>query len=167
MALVSAVESGQIGLVLAPYAPEVLLASAYDRFVPIAGERGVQLVLVVPDDLPLVRADPERVGQVLANLVGNSLRYTGVGGEIRLEARQVASEVEFAVRDTGTGIDPKDLPYVFDRFYRSDPARSRVEGGHGVGLTVAKGLIEAMGGRIEIASKPGEGTEVRFWLPGI
>lgn len=166
LALVSSVEAGQIKLDLKPWPAQELLSSAYDRFALLAGERGVRLQLVA-SNLPMVWADSERVGQVFSNLLANSLRYTKAGGEIRLEAKQVASGVEFTVTDSGTGIDPKDLPYVFDRFYRADLSRSRAEGGRGVGLTVAKGLVEAMGGRIEIASVAGQGTTVRFWLRAV
>jgi signal transduction histidine kinase len=166
LSLVSSVEAGQVKIDLKPWPARELLSAAYERFASLAIERGVRLLLAA-SELPLVWADSERMGQVFSNLVANSLRYTKAGGEIRLEARPVASGVEFAVVDSGTGIDPKDLPYVFDRFYRADPARSRAEGGHGVGLTVAKGLVEAMGGRIEIASVPGEGTAVRFWLRAV
>jgi histidine kinase len=163
LAIVSSVEAGQIKIDLKPWPAQELLSAAYERFASLAAERGVSLRMVA-SDLPMIWADSERVGQVFSNLVSNSLRYTKAGGEIRLEAKRVASGVEFGVVDSGTGIDPQDLPYVFDRFYRADPARSRGEGGHGVGLTVAKGLVEAMGGRIEIASEPGQGTAVRFWL---
>ncbi len=97
-------------------------------------------------------ADEERVLRVLANLLTNALRHTLPGGEVCLGAFRQGEAVAFQVEDTGPGIPPEHLPHIFERFYRVDKARSRKEGGSGVGLTVAKGLVEAMGG--DLGGKP-------------
>ena len=123
------------------------------------------LSLEAQDPLPQVWADEERVLQVLANLLTNALRHTPQGGEVRLRAFRQGEAVAFQVADTGPGIPEEHLPHIFERFYRVDKARSRKEGGSGVGLTVAKGLVEAMGGRIFVESRVGEGTTFTFTLP--
>lgn len=145
------------------------------------GERiaqGQTFVVDAPQDLPSVSADAERLRQVLLILLDNAVKYTPPTGEITLTARQVimaadgASWITLAVRDTGQGISADALPHVFDRFYRADPARVRSgerpeerRGGSGLGLAIARGLIEAMGGRISIASKLGSGATVTIELP--
>ncbi|MCC9078775.1 sensor histidine kinase [Litorilinea aerophila] len=102
--------------------------------------------------------------QVLGNLVGNALRYTPAGGTIELAAYPTAGGVVLQVRDTGSGIDPEDLPYIFERFYRGDKARHE-NGESGLGLAIAKSLVEAHGGTIQVESTPGEGTTFRITLP--
>jgi signal transduction histidine kinase len=120
--------------------------------------------------LPPVLADSQRVAQILDNLLTNALRHTPEGGVITISARQVpgTSEVpgtwvEIRVTDTGIGIAPEDLPHVFERFYRADPARSG--GGAGLGLAIVKGLVEAQGGQVGVESTPGQGASFWFTLP--
>lgn len=118
----------------------------------------------VPEELPEVRADPQRLEQVLTNLLTNALRYTPEGGIITVSSREVGAEwVEVRVTDTGIGISTEDLPHVFDRFYQADRARTR--SGAGLGLTIAKSLIEIMGGKIGAESALGEGSSFWFTLP--
>ncbi|MEW6724924.1 MAG: ATP-binding protein [Bacillota bacterium] len=127
---------------------------------------GVELVIASAPGLPPVSIDQDRIAQVVANLVRNALQHTGAGG--RVEVATVASDsgLEVTVRDTGQGISPDDLPRVFDRFYRADKSRARVGGGGtGLGLAVAKGLVEAHGGRIWVESQPGQGSTFGFWIP--
>ena len=129
-------------------------------------EKGVRLEIEIPSDLPEILADADRLSQVLFNLIGNALQYTPAGGQVTVAARQQRDEVQVNVQDTGIGIAAEHLPHVFDRFYRADRPRSRVSGGSGVGLTIAKHLIEAHGGRIW-AGSPGEGmgSTFMFTLP--
>jgi signal transduction histidine kinase len=105
--------------------------------------------------------------QVLTNLAGNALQYTPEGGRVTISAKQINSEIQIAVRDTGIGIPPEQLTHIFDRFYRVDKSRSRqAGGGSGIGLTIARALIEAQGGRIWAESAgQGKGSTFTFTLP--
>src|SRR5207244_8251330 len=102
---------------------------------------------------------------ILRNLLRNAIAHTPAGGTVDVSATARPNEVAVAVRDTGCGIPPEHLPYVFDRFYRADPARARATGGAGLGLAIVKHLVAAQGGRVEAASEPGRGTTIRFTLP--
>jgi two-component system, OmpR family, phosphate regulon sensor histidine kinase PhoR len=134
----------------------------------------VTLVTRIEPDLPPVLADRQRLGQVLANLLRNALRYTPEGGLISVAAArsngqhaptETAPAVEVSVADTGLGIPPDELPRIFERFYRGDPARERTSGGAGLGLAIVRELVEAMGGRVAAESKLGEGSRFSFTLP--
>jgi signal transduction histidine kinase len=161
----SLAEAGQLRLERQP----VALADVVDRAVGPFGSRaeteGITLQVNLPEDLPLVDVDPQRIGQVLRNLVENGLTYTESGGNIGIAACVRDLWIEVKVWDTGTGIAAEDLPFVFERFYRADKSRSRATGGAGLGLAIAKQLIEAHGGRIEVESRIGQGTQFTFKLP--
>ncbi len=103
--------------------------------------------------------------QVLTNLLANALRHTPAGGQVRVRAEAHERVLDVAVQDTGTGIAPEHLTRIFERFYRADPARSRIEGGSGVGLTIARGLVEAMGGQMAASSDVDRGSTFSFTLP--
>jgi len=165
LSLVSRVEAKAMELHLEALDPLALLQEAAERFQDAFQAKGVALRLPSKGPLAPVLADRERVFQVLSNLLANALRHTPEGGEVRLLAERKEKEVVFSVEDTGSGIPPEHLPHIFERFYRVDPARSRKEGGTGVGLTIAKGLVEAMGGRIWAESQVGWGSAFRFTLP--
>jgi len=129
-------------------------------------EKGVILKVDVPSDVPPVLADEDRIGQVLLNLVGNALQYTPAGGRVCLRARSEGDTVRVVVEDTGIGIAAEHLPHVFTRFYRVDKSRSRAGGGSGIGLTIAKHLVEAHGGQIHAVSGGlGKGSTFSFTLP--
>ncbi len=125
---------------------------------------GQNLRCDVAPDLPPVRVDEDRLQQVLLNIVDNALKFTSPGGRVEILASSDGQNtVLIQVRDTGQGIPPDALPHIFDRFYRADPSRSRSPqhvGGNGLGLAIAKELVEAQGGSITVESKPGEGTTV-------
>ncbi len=129
-------------------------------------EKGVSLKIDLSPDLPEIWADSDRLNQVLFNLVGNALQYTPEGGQVTITARRQGDEVQVSVQDTGIGIAAEHLPYVFDRFYRADSSRSRGSGGSGIGLTIARHLVIAHGGRIW-ADSPGlgKGSTFSFMLP--
>jgi signal transduction histidine kinase len=131
----------------------------------VRARRAVELDERVPDDLPLVYADAERVHQVLFNLLDNAVRFTPSGGRVTITASRRNGAVDVAVTDTGPGIAPEHLPRLFERFYRVDSARSRDEGGTGIGLAIARSVIEAHGGRIWAESEPGKGSTFTFELP--
>jgi two-component system sensor histidine kinase BaeS len=136
----------------------------------VAAQRGaaaaarVELEADAPGAVPVV-ADPDRLRQVLGNLVGNALRYTHPGGRIGVAAAVAGGGAVLTVRDTGVGIAPEHLPHVFDRFYRCDPSRSRETGGSGLGLAIVRQLVEAHGGTVTAASVPGEGSTFTVRLP--
>ena len=110
--------------------------------------------------------DAKYIGRALANLVDNALRHTSSGGEVVLCTERTDEGIVVQVSDTGEGIAPEDLPYVFDRFYRADQSRSRATGGGGMGLAIVKGIIEAHGGRVAVESRPQRGSTFSFTLPG-
>jgi signal transduction histidine kinase len=116
-------------------------------------------------DVDPVRMDTPRIGRVLNNLVGNALRHTPAGGRVEVRARRDGPGVEVVVADTGEGIRPEDVPHVFERFYRGEKSRSRATGGAGLGLAIARGIIQAHGGQIRLESNPQEGTRFTFSLP--
>ena len=122
----------------------------------------ISLELELTPDLPFVLADEDRAIQILTNVAGNGLQYTPEGGRITISAKQISDEVQIAVRDTGIGLAPEHLSHIFDRFYRVDKSRSRqAGGGSGIGLTIARALVEAHGGRIW-AESTGEGRGSTF-----
>lgn len=158
-------EAGQLGLARQPVDVAELVEQAIHSFQPEADAKGLTIGADLPAGLPAVDADPQRVGQVLRNLLRNAVAYTPAGGEITLSARRLGREVEVAVRDTGAGIPAEHLPYIFERFYRADRSRSRSTGGSGLGLTIVKQLVEAHGGHVRVESQVGVGTTFTFTLP--
>jgi histidine kinase len=162
----SRVEAGAFELDLQPMRLFDLVETAMARVRCQFEQKGVTLEVEVPSDLPLVQADGNRSGQVLLNLIGNALQYTPAGGQVRVAVRQQGAEILVSVRDTGIGISAEHLPLIFTRFYRVDKSRSRAGGGSGIGLTIAKHLVEAHGGRIWAESPgPGQGSLFTFTLP--
>jgi len=120
----------------------------------------------VEEGLPRVRVDRDRILQVLTNLVGNALQYTPMGGKVWVRVSREKSDIHVSVIDTGIGIAPEHLPFVFNRFYRADPSRTRSSGGSGIGLTIAQALVKAHGGRIWAESEGvGRGSTFHFTLP--
>jgi signal transduction histidine kinase len=141
--------------------PAELVADAVAAFRSGAAATDVTLEHRVTPELPTVNVDPVRIGEVFANLLQNAVRHTPPGGSIVVGAeRGEAGDVAFTVADTGAGIAPDDLPHVFDRFVKSADS-----GGAGLGLAIAKSLVEAHGGTITAASEQGHGTTMRFLLP--
>ena len=162
----SRAEAHQLPLHPQPVAPGDLVAGAIGRMGGQFADQGVQLSYTPAPGLPLVQADPDRVIQVLINLLGNAVRYTPAGGTVRVEVEAGPDGVVFRVTDTGIGIAPEHLPHLFERFYRVDRARSRALGGSGVGLTIAQALVEAHGGRMWATSPGlGQGATFAFTLP--
>jgi signal transduction histidine kinase len=127
--------------------------------------KGVSLSVELPGKLPLVNIDSRRIGEVLRNLLENAVAHTGKRDTIMVTAKQLGNWIEISVTDTGEGISTKDLPNIFERFYRVDKSRARATGGSGLGLTIAKRLVEAHGGKIEVQSEPGKGSRFSFIVP--
>ncbi len=162
----SRAEAGQIPLEIITCSASQIAAPVLERIRPQFREKGLTLDSIIPDDLPLIRADVDRASQVLTNLLGNALQYTSEGGTVSLTATKGDNQLCFTIRDTGIGLDAKDLERIFQRFYRVDKSRSRVSGGSGIGLTIAKELVEAQGGTIRAESAgPGKGSQFTFTLP--
>ena len=130
-----------------------------------AEAKGVALASRLPADAPPVSFDRIRIAQVVGNLLDNAIRHTPPGGSVTVEMEVVADAATVSIRDTGEGIPEEQLPFVFDRFYRVDPSRSRVTGGAGLGLTIARQLVEAHDGTIRAESEQGRGTTFTFDLP--
>ncbi len=162
----SRVEAGAFELNLRPLRVRDLVEATVTHLGRQFEEKGVVLEIDLAADLPPVPADEDRIGQVLLNLVGNALQYTPAGGQVRVTACRRGTEVCISVSDNGVGIAAEHLPLIFTRFYRVDKSRARVGGGSGIGLTIARHLVEAQGGRIWAESPgPGQGSTLTFSLP--
>ena len=172
--LLSLAEAGRLELDLQPVVTDELLFKAVGLMQPVAQQQGVNLVANPPGSLPMVLGDADRLIQVLNNLIANSLRYTPASGTVTVTAEFPAAGrmVAFSVTDTGAGIDPRDLPHVFDRFYRADKSRSRGSGGSGLGLAIVRQLVESHGGTVAAVSpvptpegRSVPGTRITFSIP--
>jgi two-component system phosphate regulon sensor histidine kinase PhoR len=166
----SRIESGEVPLRLEPTDIAELILDAMDRLHPQAERADVEVVLNINERIPLVSADPERMQRVIANLVHNAIKFTREQGKIVVSARlnerpKGQTEVIISVKDDGIGIRSEELPRIFERFYKSDRARTRGASGTGLGLAIARHLVEAHGGRIWAKSKEGKGSTFYFTIP--
>lgn len=160
--LLSRLDAGRLGLVTELVQVPNLLEQVIRQVKILAADRGVAVELL--PSAGQVRADPDRLRQVLLILLDNALRFTPSGGNIRLESRRRGREVEILVSDSGTGIPPEALPHMFERFYQV-PGQPQEGRGNGLGLSIARSLVEAHHGHIHISSQPGQGTTVQILLP--
>jgi signal transduction histidine kinase len=160
----SQADAGELSLNREPIAPAALLERMVRSYGPLAVQKMVTLDSAIEPGLPSVNVDPDRMAQVFGNLITNALRYTPKGGQIRLLAAPDLDGVALSVRDNGQGIPAESLPHIFDRFYRADPARSQSDQS-GLGLAIARSIVEAHGGRIAAESKVGQGTTIKITLP--
>jgi two-component system sensor histidine kinase BaeS len=163
----SLADAGELALNSRPVNARALLERAAMAYMPETQRQGISIQVEATADLPEVKVDPGRMAQVLENLMSNALRYTPEGGQITLSAAAEGNSVSLCVQDNGVGIAPGDLPYVFDRFYRADKSRQREGGASGLGLAIAKSIVEAQGGSISVESTLGEGTVFMIALPAI
>jgi signal transduction histidine kinase len=161
----SLADAGELTLQKELVAPEELILRVANAYQPQAAQKQIRLQTRLAEGLPEIEIDLERLAQVVGNLVSNALRHTPVQGVITLGAHPLADQVQLTVQDSGEGITPTALPYIFDRFYRGDPARQANEGASGLGLAIAKSLITAHGGTIAVMSQPGQGTTFTINLP--
>ena len=162
----SRVEAGAIQLNLAPVPPERLIERIQSTFGRQFEDKNIQLVTDVETGLPNLFVDKDRIIQVLTNLAGNALQYTPIGGIVSISVRREKSEILFAVKDTGIGISTEQLTFIFNRFYRTDKSRNRASGGSGIGLTIAKALVQAHQGKIWAESNgEGKGSTFSFLIP--
>jgi signal transduction histidine kinase len=158
-------DAGELPLNYGSIAPGELLKRAADSYRIAADRARIAIHTEIAPGLPFVRVDGERMAQVLGNLMSNALRYTPPGGEIRLSADRTDGQVRLLVADTGPGIAAEDLPFIFERSFRGDQARQQQEGETGLGLAIAKSLVEAQDGAIAAESAPGAGTTFTIFLP--
>jgi len=161
----SLADAGELPLTFQRLDVRALLERVMAAHLPEAQQQGVSIQVETSPDLPAVEADPGRMAQVLENLVSNALCYTSQGGQISLSGEAGAGAVKLRVQDNGAGIDPEDLPFVFDRFYRADESRQRNGTESGLGLAIAKSIVEAHGGSISVESTPGQGSTFTVTLP--
>lgn len=159
-------DAGELQLDQKAVGPVALMNIAYDHFHFQAQARGITLKMNLDPDLPAVLMDLDRMTQVISNIMENAIRNTPAGGEIVLSARLTGrGDVEFSVEDNGYGIEKGDLDRIFDRLYRSDQSRQRDKGGTGLGLALAKMIVEQHSGKIRAESEPGQGTKMVIILP--
>ena len=159
------VEAGQLKLVQQSVSPREFILRAITSMQPLATDKQINLTAELPEALPPVYADRERIGQVLYNLLDNAITHTLPQGHVTVSARVSGPEVEVSVQDTGSGIAYQDLPNVFERFYRAARSRAGATGGFGLGLASVKQLVEAHGGRVWVRSTLGVGSAFLFTLP--
>ena len=160
---VASIEAGRLSIDPRPIDPIVAVVQALSLLEPLAAEQSIALDSELPEHLPLVNADAQRIVQVLSNLVGNGIKFTEPGGRILIRANAGIDDVEIVVSDTGAGIPPEQLPHIFDRFWHA--RRESSVRGTGLGLAIAKGIVEAHGGRLSVESRLGEGSTFSFTLP--
>lgn len=158
-------DAGELPLYPQSISPENLLQRVVNAYRVQANQKDLSLIADVLPDLPEIRVDVERIVQVLGNLVINAIRHTPPGGEIRLSGFQKDGYIFILVKDDGEGISPEEIPFIFERTFRGDKSRQQRESEAGLGLAIARSLIEAQGGKIAAASKLGEGTTFTIQLP--
>ena len=159
---VNRLDAGKLTISAMPVDPSVLLTDSLQTLRPLVGEKGISFDIQIETPLPKVMADRERIQQTLSNLVGNAIKFSPGGSKIVVGARRDADGVIISILDVGKGIAAEHLPRVFDRYWQSSRTDRQ---GAGLGLAIAKGIVEAHGGRIWIESRPDEGTTASFTLP--
>ena len=165
LSMLTQIEYNQLKLTPEPASLQNLLSQEISKFRLQLEEKNITLRELIPPEIPLVKMDPKRIGQVISNLLTNSLRYTPDGGTIEIGIKENGSLVRVWVKDTGPGIPQEALTRIFNRFYRVDKSRSRISGGTGLGLAIAKHFVEAHRGTIQAESEVGKGSCISFTIP--
>ncbi len=158
-------EAGQLNLVYQQVNIQEVVDQSLDMIQPKAAAKQLTIRKQVPDNLPPINADRGRISQILGNLLSNAITHSPVGGEIDFQVKTINSQIETCISNTGTGIEMEDLPFIFERFYRTDRSRSRTTGGAGLGLAIVRQLVKAHGGKIRAESELNKGTRFIFSLP--
>src|SRR3954453_10599304 len=161
----SKLDSGLVLLDLRPDDLRVAVGSAVEQARPAARRRDLTLDLVLPDAPIRVRHDPQRIGQVVTNLVGNAIKFTEPGGRVTVRVAAVPDGATIEVGDTGVGIEPAELPMIFDRFYRGSIANEARGSGSGLGLAIVRSIVDMHHGNVEVSSRLGAGTTFTVALP--
>jgi signal transduction histidine kinase len=163
----SLAESGQLKLYCQNEDIGNIITQAITAVMAKASIKDIKLSVELPDGLPAVFIDRQRIKQVLLNLLTNALTHTPSGRSITVSAEQVGDHIAVCVADNGEGIPPDELPFIFERFHRVDKSRTRLTGGSGLGLTIARYFVEAHKGTITAWSEPGKGSRFTFTLPAV
>ncbi|OGN98988.1 MAG: hypothetical protein A2Y89_00155 [Chloroflexi bacterium RBG_13_51_18] len=161
----SLADAGELKMTIQPENINDLIYETVNALQPKAAAKDLKLITDLSTELPELNIDAQRIKQVLYNLLDNAIAHTGKGGTITAAAKHQNNMVSISVSDTGEGIPTEELPMIFERFYRVDKSRARTTGGSGLGLTIAKRLVEAHGGKISVDSQPGKGSTFTFILP--
>jgi signal transduction histidine kinase len=161
---VTRVESGRLRVDPQPVTTVALLEGALRTLKPLVEEAGIRLTVDLPAAAMPIQADPERIGQVLSNLIGNAIRFTPRNGTIRVTAVEEDHHLHVSVSDTGSGIPAEQLAHLFERYWDSPTSNIRSRGA-GLGLPIARGIVHAHNGRIWAESEPGQGSTIHFTLP--
>jgi len=165
--LLSLADAGELELHRQPVSPGPFLERLQRAHQLQAQVKNISLALDIAPDLPSIFVDRGRMTQVLSNLISNALRHTPAGGQVTLAARRADDRVQISVRDTGVGIEPTELPHIFERHYRGDKARRQEDGASGLGLAIAKAIVTLHGGEITVVSKPGAGAAFTITLGAV
>jgi signal transduction histidine kinase len=163
--LLTLAEARQLHIELRPVETRELLERVMDLFEAQASEEKITLSLNSDADMQTVLADPQRLEQVIGNLLDNALRYSPEGSQVDINLHQLEKNIEISVADTGPGLSEDELPLIFNRFWRSDKSRTRLAGGAGLGLAIVKQLVEAQGGSIKATNRPERGLQISLQLP--
>jgi signal transduction histidine kinase len=158
---VTRIESGKLRVEVRPYPVGSLIAEAVAMLTPLAGSRNISLTANIDNQLPLVLLDSTRIMQVLSNLLGNALKFTPEGGQVRVNCEPLPGELRISVSDTGPGIPRDQIPHIFGRLWQASDKDMR---GIGLGLSIVRGIVEAHGGRVWVESEAGQGTTFYFTL---
>ncbi len=161
----SRIESGREEVALESIPPKTFVSRLFERFHVQAGVKRIELANEVSGEVPPLMADPNKLNQILSNLVDNAIKYSPAGAKVWVRSRPQAKEYEIEVGDNGPGIPLQDQERIFERFYRVDKARSRDTGGAGLGLAIVKHLVELHGGRISLESSPAQGSKFKVLFP--
>lgn len=161
----SKIESGKLELEYRRYRFFPIVEKVRESLKKTIAEKSISLKIEIPENLPEILVDETRIKQVLLNLIDNAVKYNRTGGDIIISARAIKDFIQVNISDTGIGIPEKDLPRLFERFYRVDKARSRELGGTGLGLSIVKHILQAHNGEISVSSEEGRGTTFTFTLP--
>lgn len=163
--VLSQADSNELNLICQPENISTVIHRVMESMQSQVNTKGIKLSIDLPSLLPAVEIDALRISQVLRNLLDNAISHTPQGGEIKIAAKEYDGYIEVEVSDTGEGIPEQELPNIFERFYRVDKSRTRATGGSGLGLTIAKRLVEAHGGEINVQSELGKGSSFIFTIP--
>ena len=158
-------EAGELSVINEQVDLHLFLTTEKDKYIPLLTEKQLSVKLDIPANIRPVLADPDRLSQIMTNLVSNAIRHALPESDITITVRQTGQEISIAVSDHGPGIPSADLPYIWDRFYRAEKSRVRSGGGTGLGLSIVKELVQTMGGDISVSSIPNTETTFTFTLP--